>query len=62
MDPLRQDPDTREESVLDLPCYSSHPDVQRAADAGDTPPVPLGLYLDGVVCTSGVGGRADTIT
>eukprot|EP00959_Pyramimonas_sp_CCMP1952_P383430 8034680-Pyramimonas_sp.AAC.1 len=56
-----QDPDDREQTVLDLPCYLNHPHVVQAVDEGRLKPVPLGVYMDGVRYTSTVGGRADSV-
>ena len=58
---IDQDPDTRDQTVLDLPCYLNHPHVAQAAAGGVRAPVPLGIYMDGVRYTSTVGGRADNV-
>ena len=43
------------------PCYREHPAVRRIIDSGKPPPIPLGVYFDGVRYTSASAGRQDSI-
>eukprot|EP00959_Pyramimonas_sp_CCMP1952_P466902 9490710-Pyramimonas_sp.AAC.1 len=57
---LSMDPTDRPKCVLDVPTYTEHPLVQRAVAAGEPPPLPLGIYLDGIRYISQAAGRSDT--
>eukprot|EP00959_Pyramimonas_sp_CCMP1952_P038076 796690-Pyramimonas_sp.AAC.1 len=54
-------PSTRPQTAMDLPCYKEHKVVADNRMQRIPPPVPVGIYLDGVRYTSIVSGRPDSI-
>ncbi len=56
---LKLDGDTP--SVVDLPVYSMHPAVVRAASEGSELPIPLSFYLDPVAFIQQASGRCESV-
>ncbi len=49
------------ENVMCLPCYTSHPTVKAAAEAGLPSPLPISIYMDGVSYSDGASGRQESV-
>jgi hypothetical protein len=58
---LSQSDDTRPTSIMNTPKYMTHPDVVRSRQAGETPPLPLAVYIDGVRYVAQAAGRSESV-
>ncbi len=54
--------ENREPSILDVPCYKTHPVVRRAVKLGEAKPLPLGIYCDAVRFQCQASGRNESVT